>query len=36
MSEKTRTIVLLALLAIAIGFLIWTQGQYSSNFTEQF
>jgi len=34
MSEKTRTIVLLILLFIAIGFIVWTQGQYASNFTE--
>lgn len=36
MSEKSRTIILLALLAVAIGFIIWTQGQYSSNFEQSF
>lgn len=34
MSEKTRTIVLLILLAVAIGFIIWSQNQYDQNFTE--
>ena len=34
MSERTRTIFLLLLLAVAIGFIVWSQGQYESNFVE--
>jgi uncharacterized membrane protein YhfC len=34
MKEKTRTILLLILLAIAVGFIIWMRKSYSSNFTD--
>lgn len=36
MSERTRTVILLILLAIAIGFIIWSQSQYEANFVESF
>jgi len=34
MSETTRTIILLALLAIAIGFMLWTRYNYQINFED--
>ncbi|MDB5186521.1 MAG: hypothetical protein JWL85_1044 [Candidatus Saccharibacteria bacterium] len=34
MKEKHRTIILLILLAIAVGYIIWMQNSYSSNFTD--
>ncbi len=34
MNEKTRTVILLILLAIAIGFIIWMNGNLENNFTE--
>lgn len=36
LTEKHRTIILLVLLAIAIGFIIWTKNSYSENFTDSF
>ena len=36
MSERARTILLLILLVAAVGFLIWTQSQYASNFEQTF
>lgn len=36
MSEKTRTIILVILLVVAIGFIIWTRGNYQQNFVNQF
>ena len=35
-TEKQRTVLLLLLLIFAVGFIIWTRQQYSSNFTESF
>lgn len=35
-TEKQRTIILLCLLAFAIGFIIWTNSNYSENFTDSF
>ena len=35
-SEKQRTIILLILLAFAIGFMFWMRSQYSSNFVDTF
>jgi uncharacterized membrane protein YhfC len=34
MNEKIRTVLLLLLLAIAIGMIIWMRHTYSSNFTD--
>lgn len=34
MNEKTRTIVLVVLLLLAVGFIFWVQNNYDSNFTE--
>lgn len=34
MSETKRTLLLLLLLAIAIGFIWWTQNNYATNFTD--
>lgn len=36
LTETQRTILLLIVLALAIGFIIWTQNQYETNFTESF
>lgn len=36
LTEKQRTIILLLLLAFAIGFIIWTRQQYSTNFVDSF
>jgi uncharacterized membrane protein YhfC len=36
LKEWQRTIILLVLLAIAIGFILWSRNQYASNFTESF
>lgn len=35
MTERNRTILLIALLIIAVGFIIWTQGEYQNNFVDQ-
>lgn len=35
-SEKTRTLILLILLIIAVGFIIWSKQQYSIHFTDTF
>ncbi len=35
-TEKQRTIILLLLLIFAIGFILWTRGQYNSNFVDSF
>jgi hypothetical protein len=35
-NETVRTIILLILLAVAIGFIYWSQGQYQQNFIESF
>lgn len=34
MNEKTRTILLLALLVLGLGFIYWVQNSYEQNFTE--
>lgn len=34
MSENKRTIMLLTLLVIVLGFMWWTQNSYSTNFTD--
>jgi len=34
--EWQRTVLLFILLGVAIGFLFWTQGQYSNNFVDTF
>ncbi len=36
MSEKTRTIVLVIIIAAAAGFIWYINSQYSSNFVNQF
>jgi len=33
-TEKQRTVILIALLLFAIGFLFWTKNSYNSNFVE--
>lgn len=35
-TEKQRTVILLCLLAFAIGFIMWTRESYSSNFVDTF
>ncbi len=35
-SEKQRTLILLVLLALAIGFVLWQRQQYDSNFIDSF
>lgn len=35
-TERQRTIVLIFLLAIAVGFIYWTKNSYSDNFTDTF
>lgn len=35
MTEKMRTIILFALLFIAIGFIWWMNSNYAANFTDQ-
>lgn len=35
-TEKQRTVILLLLLIFSIGFIIWTRGQYDSNFVDTF
>lgn len=35
-SEKTRTIILVLLLIAGIIFLVWSNRQYNSNFTDNF
>lgn len=35
MTEKMRTIILLVLLLIAIGFIFWMNGNVDSNFVDQ-
>ncbi len=36
LKEWQRTVLLVALIAFAIGFIIWTKQQYESNFVETF
>jgi len=36
MNERTRTIILVVLLTIAVGFIWWTKNEYQTNFTDQF
>lgn len=35
-TEKQRTVILILLLAISIGFYFWTKNQYNVNFTDNF
>jgi hypothetical protein len=35
-TEKQRTVVLVLLLMLAVGFLLWTRQQYDANFIEAF
>lgn len=35
-TEKQRTLLLLVLLAFAIGFIFWMKSSYSTNFVEGF
>jgi uncharacterized membrane protein YhfC len=35
-TERKRTVILLLLLLVAIGFIFWTRNQYDSNFIESF
>jgi hypothetical protein len=35
-TEKQRTLILVLLLAFAVGFIFWTKNSYSSNFVEGF
>ncbi|MDB5184777.1 MAG: hypothetical protein JWN38_585 [Candidatus Saccharibacteria bacterium] len=34
MNEKLRTVLLLLLLAVGIGFIFWMRSQYTGNFTD--
>jgi cbb3-type cytochrome oxidase subunit 3 len=34
MSERARTILLVLLIIFAIGFIVWANSSYESNFTE--
>lgn len=36
LTEKQRTVALLLLLAFAVGFIIWTNSNYSNNFVDSF
>jgi hypothetical protein len=36
LKEWHRTVILLLLLALAVGFIIWSNNQYSVNFVESF
>lgn len=36
LKEWHRTVLLLLLIAVAIGFILWSKNQYSINFTESF
>lgn len=36
LTEKQRTVVLLLLLVLAVGFIIWTKSSYDSNFVDSF
>jgi uncharacterized membrane protein YhfC len=35
-SEKGRTIILVVLLCIAVGFIYWTKNSYDTNFVDGF
>jgi|GEM_PF-1365350 len=36
LKEWHRTVILLLLLAFAVGFIVWTNNQYNTNFTGSF
>jgi hypothetical protein len=36
LEEWQRTVLLLLLLAIAVAFIIWSRGQYTTNFVDSF
>jgi hypothetical protein len=35
-SEKQRTVILLCILALCVGFVLWTDRQYQTNFVDSF
>lgn len=36
MKEWHRTVILLLLIAVAIGFVLWTRNNYDTNFVDSF